>query len=374
MNALSGPGAIRFGVETNAEECVSSATLLSRRPVGFGRIFIGKRADETPAVAAQLFSLCGFSHGAASRLALAAASGRAETLSERFSIAIGLSAELIVESLRSMALGWPRADGAEAAARAAAPLRDALRAARVIHAAAMSGDALARRVELVSPAGAILEAAARLGWRQETPDAPATGSLLAATMKEAAAADFLPPNAPDALLPVDDHAVIETLRRGREGFAAAPTLPGRVVETGAYARHWRKAAKNNSAVAARFAARCLSIRESAELLRGLLQKGEDRGTAMMAADGAGGEGYAAVETARGRLYHWVRADSQARICDYEILAPTAWNFHPAGPFAAALLGARVGAGEAARQRIRRLAAVFDPCVAFQLELSEREHA
>jgi hypothetical protein len=44
------------------------------------------------------------------------------------------------------------------------------------------------------------------------------------------------------------------------------------------------------------------------------------------------------------------------------------------PLAAALLGAKVGGGDAARLRIERLAAAFDPCVAFAVNLSERPHA
>ena len=87
-----------------------------------------------------------------------------------------------------------------------------------------------------------------------------------------------------------------------------------------------------------------------------------------------GEGFAAVETARGRLYHWSRLDAADHVLEYALLAPTEWNFHPAGPFATALRGARVGAGDAARLRIRKLAAVFDPCVAFQITLCEPAHA
>jgi hypothetical protein len=44
------------------------------------------------------------------------------------------------------------------------------------------------------------------------------------------------------------------------------------------------------------------------------------------------EGFAAVETSRGRLGHWTRLSRDGKIEDYAIVAPKEWNFHPAGPF------------------------------------------
>ena len=87
-----------------------------------------------------------------------------------------------------------------------------------------------------------------------------------------------------------------------------------------------------------------------------------------------GIAYGAVETARGRLYHFIDLEQDARIRSYGIVAPTEWNFHPAGPFMACLLGARVGQGEAARLDVARLATLFDPCVAFDVTIHEAAHA
>ncbi|MGE5369380.1 MAG: nickel-dependent hydrogenase large subunit, partial [Chloroflexota bacterium] len=130
-----------------------------------------------------------------------------------------------------------------------------------------------------------------------------------------------------------------------------------------------------SFLAARLAARFIDLAETIEIMRQALSTGEAAmdGFATAAATGEG-EAFAAVETPRGRLYHWLRIGDEDRVTAYELLAPTEWNFSPAGPLAAALLGADVGAGEEARLRIERLAAVFDPCVAFEVNLSERSHA
>jgi Ni,Fe-hydrogenase I large subunit len=88
------------------------------------------------------------------------------------------------------------------------------------------------------------------------------------------------------------------------------------------------------------------------------------------------EGFAAVETSRGRLGHWTRLSRDGKIEDYAIVAPTEWNFHPAGPFVAAVLGARVSKATAATAAasISRLAGLFDPCVLYRVEVVEPAHA
>jgi Ni,Fe-hydrogenase I large subunit len=83
-----------------------------------------------------------------------------------------------------------------------------------------------------------------------------------------------------------------------------------------------------------------------------------------------GAGFGALECARGRLYHLARVGADGRIAAYGILAPTDWNFHPAGPYVAELLGARIGRGEAARSAAKKMAALMDPCIGFEVEVKE----
>ncbi|UUO31741.1 hypothetical protein DCG74_33230 [Bradyrhizobium sp. WBAH42] len=78
---------------------------------------------------------------------------------------------------------------------------------------------------------------------------------------------------------------------------------------------------------------------------------------------------AAVECARGRLYHAVELDAQGRISRFEFLAPTEWNFHRRGPLVRNLQGAVL----TARRRgdaVHAVIASLDPCVAFTLNVSE----
>ncbi len=97
------------------------------------------------------------------------------------------------------------------------------------------------------------------------------------------------------------------------------------------------AARDGHTVAVRMAARLVE-------LAGLLQR------ARSAADQAGnphwveafapapGEGIAAVQTARGLLLHRAVRAAGGVVAEYQIVAPTEWNFHPAGPLVQGLEG------------------------------------
>ncbi len=83
-------------------------------------------------------------------------------------------------------------------------------------------------------------------------------------------------------------------------------------------------------------------------------------------------GFAAVESPRGRLHYLLAVQGEGRLQGARVLAPTEWNFHPAGPLAHALRGMRAGSDPA--QEIARRAAAFDPCVACRVVVEEAGHA
>lgn len=348
------PSAIRIGVDVDEAGRVTSVDLHSGRPVGVARLFVGRPADEIPALAASLFSLCGFAHGLAARHALAAAR---DQNAAREADASRLAAERLSELLRASIMDWPSASLDRKSV--AGPLRLAMIATRALMASEPAN----------GKADDIEAALAACGLRD---DAGAPEGFFRDLMLEARAEPFGPAQVPDALTSIDDAAVIRALRRERAAFAATPALPGRVIETGAFARHWRESGNESSTLAARLAARLADIREALATLRQGRSRKPDQ--AIVARRVGVGEGYAAVETARGRLYHWARLGSDGRVLDYEMLAPTEWNFHPEGPFVATLRGGSVGAGEDAKRRISRLAAVFDPCVAFHVCVNEPAYA
>ena len=80
-----------------------------------------------------------------------------------------------------------------------------------------------------------------------------------------------------------------------------------------------------------------------------------------------GEGVGLVEAARGALGHWLRI-RRGRIENYQIVAPTTWNFSPRdasgvpGALEQALVGAPVGEGEAVPLAVQHIVRSFDPCM------------
>ncbi|AKH19037.1 nickel-dependent hydrogenase large subunit [Sedimenticola thiotaurini] len=79
------------------------------------------------------------------------------------------------------------------------------------------------------------------------------------------------------------------------------------------------------------------------------------------------EGVGLTEAARGSLGHWVRI-KHGRILNYQIIAPTTWNFSPrdqqgiSGPLEQALIGAPVRQGEREPVAVQHIVRSFDPCM------------
>ena len=79
------------------------------------------------------------------------------------------------------------------------------------------------------------------------------------------------------------------------------------------------------------------------------------------------EGFGLTEAARGSLGHWVRIKN-GRILNYQIIAPTTWNFSPrdqngiGGPLEQALIGAPVREGEKEPVAVQHIVRSFDPCM------------
>jgi Ni,Fe-hydrogenase I large subunit len=81
-----------------------------------------------------------------------------------------------------------------------------------------------------------------------------------------------------------------------------------------------------------------------------------------------GRGVGMVEAARGALGHWFSV-KQGRIDNYQIIAPTTWNFSPRdqqgvpGALELALEGAPQRAGETTPVAVQHIVRSFDPCLA-----------
>lgn len=81
-----------------------------------------------------------------------------------------------------------------------------------------------------------------------------------------------------------------------------------------------------------------------------------------------GRGVGMVEAARGSLAHWLEVD-KGKIKNYQIVAPTTWNFSPRdaqanpGALEQALVGAPIRSGEKTPVSVQHIVRSFDPCMA-----------
>lgn len=159
-------------------------------------------------------------------------------------------------------------------------------------------------------------------------------------------------------------------------WCKAPRLDGQVVEVGALARQLINGqplisdlvTQSGSNVRNRVIARLLEIPrvliEMEQWCRQLKPKEPFCVTSGVTRDS---EGFGLTEAARGSLGHWVRIKN-GRILNYQIIAPTTWNFSPrdqqgvTGPLEQALVGAPVRDGEKEPVAVQHIVRSFDPCM------------
>ncbi|MEZ5646060.1 MAG: nickel-dependent hydrogenase large subunit [Burkholderiaceae bacterium] len=156
----------------------------------------------------------------------------------------------------------------------------------------------------------------------------------------------------------------------------APRLAGQVVETGAIARQLTSAqalvrdtvARHGGVVYTRVLARLLELARVVPLMETwlqALQPGERFCDSVRLPEN--GQGMGLSEAARGSLGHWLVVE-RGRIANYQIVAPTSWNFSPRdasgtpGALEQALAGAPVRAGETSPVSVQHIVRSFDPCM------------
>jgi Ni,Fe-hydrogenase I large subunit len=159
-------------------------------------------------------------------------------------------------------------------------------------------------------------------------------------------------------------------------WCKAPRLDGRVVEVGALSRQLVDGhplardlvARSGGNVHNRIVARLLEIARvvvAMETWVKRLRPGEPFCHQAPMPDEARGCGM--VEAARGSLGHWVQI-RRGRILNYQIIAPTTWNFSPRdadgnpGALELALRAAPVREGETDPVAVQHIVRSFDPCM------------
>lgn len=166
----------------------------------------------------------------------------------------------------------------------------------------------------------------------------------------------------------------EMMREDAYSWCKAPRIDGHGFETGALARQimdghpLAMALAWEGGVRARIVGRFLETARTQILLEKLLSEIDPSGPFMRSVDLPDeGQGEGLVEAARGALGHWVQIKNGV-IENYQIIAPTTWNFSPRdsvgtpGPLEAALVGAAVNNGEDTPISVQHIVRSFDPCM------------
>ncbi len=159
-------------------------------------------------------------------------------------------------------------------------------------------------------------------------------------------------------------------------WCKAPRLASKVVEVGALARQivdghpliGDLARASGGNVANRVIARLVEIARIVPAIEGWTRRVVPRDPFYARVEiPAEAEGAGLIEAARGSLGHWISIKN-GRILNYQIVAPTTWNFSPRdasgvpGPCEQALAGAPVRPGETDPVSVQHIVRSFDPCM------------
>jgi hypothetical protein len=342
---------------TMRDDVIDDVEIASRRQPPIGKMLAGQPVVRLLDVVPRLFALCSSAHAVAAQTAVDAARGRAASPDQERRRLAAVLAERLVELSRGLVVGR----GASASPGAVEAVRTIARAA-----ALFSMDGAHEPAAQANAASAISNLACQID----------AGSRKAGSSLHRAGQRPLP----GCLTPEQDRAVISALEAGGACFAIAPDIDGAVPETGVWARFRESALcapHDDDNIDGRAAARRREISGLALRLAALASTSalDDCGERTIAAYRLGrGRGAAAVECARGRLFHLVEIDPDDRVARFECLAPTEWNFHPRGPLVQMLRGATVPDRTRLRSMIEETVAAFDPCVGFRVTIREPANA
>jgi hypothetical protein len=368
--------------------------------VAASRVFAGKCLQETAALLPTLFSVCATAQAAACARACEAALGLQASPHIRRLRELLILAETVREHLWRMLLDWPRllGEGPEAVAMAGVMaafgrLRTALcapadpllpgasRAEPEIQAALEALDELERigaeRVFGTTPGDWLDRATAGGGLATWAAAAHTPAARLLSQVEDRGWAAL--GRSPVPGLPPLSAAQWDVLLGGEDAAAlvGAPLWLGRPAESSPLTRNLDAplvaglSRRCHNGLMPRLAAQLNELASWSVRLRGGIQ---DLGSAAMPSvlprseTLPEGVGIAQVPAARGLLVHRVAVRDEA-VVDYRILAPTEWNFHPAGAVAAGLTGLPPMDDD----DLLRFAGLFviavDPCVDYAVKIA-----
>ncbi len=356
----------------------------STRPQVAARVLTGKTAVDAATTIPLLFSVCGGAQGAAAASALAGA-GAAGFAGNTGARVAGIVVESLQEGFWHLLIGWPNAMASQPNVTPVTAARYLIAtSARTPEGTDLLGDAAAMR--------ALADGLAQIARRAVFTVAPAAfldlasvadleawiaqaDTLPARLLRHVLADGFVPANDDTALMPPASGdwlaATVAPALVHEPRFAQAPSVGGTPMETGALARmqsHPLVAAcaqRYGRGAVTRLVARLVEIPAALAELAGDASAAVPRVQSIALPDGTG---LGAVETARGLLLHRARVHDEC-VIDYQIVAPTEWNFHPQGTLVRALTGLAANDESALLRQARLAVHTLDPCVACRVQVA-----
>jgi hypothetical protein len=346
-----------------------SVSIQSSRPQLAQKLLAGRTPEEAAHLAGLIFSLCGKAQRIAAQAACEAAQGMQPDALARREREAAVLLELAQEHAWRLLLNWPQQAGAQLGITPdMASLLKLRQASSEPQQFAETLDILLQTTLLGEPAAMWLahDLAAFDAWRRQgkTPTA-----CLFAELGEGADAGISQASLLPSLGRLDDATASDLARLALENplFCAQPLWRGVPAETGALARQIEHPllaawiAQRGRGAGARLLARLLELAALPMNLSGV------RPSMVQAWRLDDNTGLAGIETSRGLLLHIVRLQA-GKVVEYRIVAPTEWNFHPAGPLVQALSSLAPDGDLAARARL--VAQSLDPCVEFGIDVTD----
>ncbi len=385
MNPLEGKIRIELADASDGRTRIDN-----QRTLGASALLCGKTVTQALEIVPLLFNICGMAQARTACHAAETALDQVATPSVEQARELLVLMEWAREHLARILIDWPRLFGESPnvhALPAIGTLLAQLRARLFPHNRAFALNATAGSIPAETPEVTRLERIleneiyhmpaqrwaemdeiqALLDWSRETP------GVAARSIRQICDAGWASQGRCDIpALPPIPAAEMQAMLAGdmADHFVRQPTWATQPRETTSYTRQQQHPlvaaldAEFGNGLLTRWVARLVEL----AVLPGSMQRvGHESPTATMRGEkSTATAGLAQTEAARGRLYHFVEIEGD-RIGDYRILAPTEWNFHPAGLVAEALDHLSLPDPDERRFVAELLVNAIDPCVACEVE-------
>jgi uptake hydrogenase large subunit len=374
---------------------VHGVTIRSTRPVQAARVFEVKTPEAVLQLLPLLYSVCATAQGLAAQTACERALGITPARGVRLARELLVLLETAREHLWRVLIDWPSCFDEDSQAALMAPLTRLLPESR--NALFVDGRAFGLEVKLHTADWALHDLAVTLhnlleravfgcpvqDWLEITDKAGLdawvrrSGCIAARVLRRIQDNGWEASGAVDPVfLPVLPEAQLAARLSASDGdaFIACPEWQGEPRETTPLARQQDTPlvrsllAATGTGLLARLVALLVELAQTPARLHALTEALQTQGYGEPGSVGTyTGVGLAQVEAARGRLVHHVELEHGC-VRRYRILAPTEWNFHPAGVAARGLKTLTAQDASSLHRQAAMLISAVDPCVGYELTL------